>query len=344
MAKVVPAPRIAKLVTEFVCEYSISDMTMTPDNHLCVAEEESCVSKYTLAGLCVGRLKLPDCYLGGVCCLQSAYGRQLSCLGKQWNDEAYIPGRLAVPTFFGKSAGRVLILDGSSGDEFGQIKAEVDTGDYTYWSVCDLGVDRGLVLARQGHVATTKQDSCVEVMFRNYRMGDIEKPIGFVWYISSISPDVIIVSDEDIRGLVMCTLQGEVITQYSDYGFNPSGLCPDPYRGCIYASNGEGNCVIRLTPDLEYDGEIVGAAQGLRNPFVVSLSYDGRFLVVAEDTWDIGEDLPTPIKVFSLPDKMMPLLYICRRNIRKLLGRTLLSAVPFLGLPKCLQNYLLYAV
>lgn len=42
-------------------------------------------------------------------------------------------------------------------------------------------------------------------------------------------------------------------------------------------------------------------------------------------------------------DKMMPLLYICRRNIRKILGRKLLSAVSYLGVPKSLQNYLLFA-
>lgn len=131
-------------------------------------------------------------------------------------------------------------------------------------------------------------------------MGEKEKPVGLVWYISAISPDVIIVSDEDLCGLVLCKLDGEVLTFFTEHGFSPSGVCPDPYRGCIYAANGESNCVLRLTPDLQLDGEVIGPDQGLHNPFVVSLSYDGRFLVVAEDTWDIGEDLPTPVKVFSL--------------------------------------------
>lgn len=291
---------MSRLVTQFTCEYSISDMTMTPDNHLCVAEEESCVSKYTLTGLCVGRLKLSDCYLGGICCLQTSSVSDSVDYLQTSDEDDFSSGILAVPTSWCNPSGRVLVLDGSSGDQFGMVKDEVDTAENTYWSVCDLGIGRGLVLARQGHIATTTSDNRVKVCFRNYKMGEKEKPVGLVWYISAISPDVIIVSDEDLCGLVLCKLDGEVLTFFAEHGFSPSGVCPDPYRGCIYAANGESNCVLRLTPDLQLDGEVIGPDQGLHNPFVVSLSYDGRFLVVAEDTWDIGEDLPTPVKVFSL--------------------------------------------
>ena len=153
---------MSRLVTQFTCEYSISDMTMTPDNHLCVAEEESCVSKYTLTGLCVGRLKLSDCYLGGICCLQTSSASDN--LPTSNDDFGFSnPGILAVPTSWCNPSGRVLVLDGSSGDQFGVVRDEVDTAENTYWSVCDLGVDRGLVLARQGHVATTTSDNRIKV-------------------------------------------------------------------------------------------------------------------------------------------------------------------------------------